>query len=130
MALPPEPVDELLDYVDAGAMAVVEEILFRGKQEFVPEPDEPDTVDIPRDLPEQVLTLTIKEVLFGDLVKQGETIEVFKPPGDYVLRAGVEGPFLLFKEEEDERPVIAGRYGPDNYSPNVLKTAIKRHNLS
>ncbi len=130
MALPPDPIDELLPEVDACAIAVVEEILFRGKQEFVPNPEEPDTVDIPRDLPEQVAMLTIKEVLFGDLVLQGETVEVFKPPGDYVLREGVEGPFLLYQDDEDERPVIAGRYGPDSYSPSVLKSAIKRHNLS
>ncbi len=130
MALPPEPIDELLPQAEFGVIAEVLEIKERGKQDYIPTPEKPDMVDIPRDLPYQVLTLQVKERLFGALGTLGERFDVYKPAGDYVLRAGVEGPFFLVKDPEHKQPVIIGRYGPDNYTMTVVRAAIKKHGRS
>ena len=127
MAIPPEPIDELLPLTDAAVIAKVTKILHQGKQDFIPNPKEEDAVDIPRDLPDQLVTLSIKKVLFGDFVTVNESFNVIKPAGDYVLREGVEGPFLIYRGKEDKEPVIAGRYGLDTYPLFVIEDAILRH---
>ncbi|MCB9639383.1 MAG: hypothetical protein H6728_15360 [Myxococcales bacterium] len=128
MAMPPEPIDELLPKAEFGVIAEVLEIKERGEQAYIPKPEQPDTVDIPRDLPYQVVTLQVKERLFGQA--QAERFDVYKPAGDYVLRAGIEGPFFLCKDEDHKQPVILGRYGPDNYTLHVVRAAIKKHGRS
>lgn len=130
MALPPEPIDELLPQAAFGVFAEIIEIKERGKQDYIPTPEKPDMVDIPRDLPYQVLTLQVKERLFGTTGDLGERFDVYKPAGDYMLRAGVEGPFFLYKDEDHKQPVILGRYGPDNYTMTVVRSAIQKHGRS
>jgi len=123
MAIPPEPIDEIFPLVEHIVIAEVKDILSQGVQTFIPEPEEEDTVDIPRDLPEQMVRLEVKEVIFGTLPQSEKSLKVLKPAGDYILRAGVEGPFLLQKEEDGSLTIL-GRYGSDTYSLRAIKGAI------
>ena len=68
----------------------------------------------------------MKEVLFGasNQVQPGTKLEVVKPEGDYALRAGNHGPFLL--KTEGKAIQIVGRYGPDTYSADTIRNAAKR----
>ena len=127
MALPPDPIDEVLPQAQAVVVAEVDEILFRARQEDVPQSEDPYMVDIPRDLPLQRVRLKISEVLDGSQVSGGQAVEAVKPPGEYVLRAGVSGPFLLHWKEGETQPTILGMYGPDTYSLRVVKVALKAH---
>lgn len=127
MALPPEPLDELLPEASAGVKATVEAILHKEEQAFVPHPEDPDTVDIPRDLPAQKVQLKVQETLFGTVSLEAGSLIVTKPAGDYVLREGVEGQFLLATQQEGAPMIILGRYGPDTYSERALAAAIKAH---
>lgn len=128
MALPPDPIDEVLPQASAAVVAQVGSILFQDEQAFVPQVGDTDIVDVPRELPLQKATLQIKEVLFGSLTSSGQTLEVRKPAGEYVLRAGVEGPFLL-SQTDDGVAEIVGLYGPDTYSLHQIKASIAKHNL-
>ena len=130
MALPPEPIDQILPLAHAGVLAKVTKIIRQEKQSFIPQPSDPDMVDIPRELPLQIVQLQIQETLFGDLGNVGTTIEVLKPAGEYVLREGVEGPFLLQRFVEHSSPQILGMYGPDSYSLKVIRAAMTKHGLA
>lgn len=127
MALPPEPLDELLPQATFGVVASIVRITKREPDPPAPDVD-PRLVDTPRTLPAQQLILSTKESLFG--TQPEGNFEVLKPAGDYVLREGLEGHFLLANQDDNELPVILGRYGPDNYSEQALLAAIKAHNLS
>ncbi len=127
MALPPDPIDEILPLAQVVALAEVSSILFRDQQEFVPNSKDPYEVDIPRDLPLQRVSLKVEQLLDGDRLSVGQSIEAIKPAGEYVLRAGVKGPFLLQWKEGEDKPFILGMYGPDTYSQRVLEAALKAH---
>jgi hypothetical protein len=127
MAIPPEPIDEMLPMADAVVIARVVQIVHRDQQAFVPEV-QLGVADTPRELPLQIVSLDIQEVLSGEIFRVGQIIEVLKPPGAYALRPDVTGPFLLMHREGDPRPIIIGRYGPDSYSLHVIKAAITKHN--
>lgn len=127
MAIPPEPIDEVLPEAECAVVAEITRVLSQGEQDVVPEVGEEDgIVDTPRVLPWQRIILHVKDVLFGDLAAKGDELEVLKPPGNYTLRADIEVPFLLAQDDEDI--VIIGRYGPDTYSLNEIKAAAQKHN--
>ena len=126
MALPPEPIDEILPLAEFCVLAEITAIKERGHQAEIPKQPTPDTVDIARQLPYQIVTIKIKQDIFGKLAPLGQEIDIYKPPGDYFLRAGIEGYFLLHKADQPQ-PTIIGRYGPDTYSPKALLAAIQRH---
>lgn len=127
MAIPPEPIDEIMSQVDAAVLAEVTQVLERGPQKPFPQPTLPDEVDLPCTVASQVVELRIKEVLFGSLTSADALLKVEKPEGDYALRAGNHGPFLLQAPKGDEHPVIIGRYGPDSYRLDVIQAAIQKH---
>ncbi|MFZ5468366.1 MAG: hypothetical protein ACOZIN_02915 [Myxococcota bacterium] len=127
MAIPPEPIDEVLPKASAAVLAEVSRIVLQDKK-TAPPPAEFGATDLPGKAARQVVELTVKEVLFGSLVKPGATIEVIKPAGDYALRVGNHGPFLLQAPEPGEKTAtILGRYGPDTYPTGLVKAALKRH---
>lgn len=129
MALPPEPLDELLPQAKTCIDALVKSIVHSEPQTLFAESDDPSMVDMPRELPAQTVLLTVQSTLFGQKYAEQQEIEVLKPAGDYTLREGIKGYFLL--AQTDEGPLqILGRYGPDNYSPTALQAAIKVHKLS
>lgn len=117
MALPPEPIDELL------AMAVtivVAEVISVAPTAVGPARKGAVNVAIglgPKQ-PEAKVRLKIEETLRGDAV--GE-LEVLKPESTYALVPGSKGPFLL-----DRAQHILGRHGPDNYSVEALTHALAK----
>lgn len=131
MALPPEPIDEVLPLADACMIAKVTQIISSGKQSFIPDTSkDPEIVEVPRDLPEQYVELEVKELLFGKMYKVGQKLQIQKPSGDYVLKINLEAPFLIHHAEGAKHPEILGRYGPDTWSLRVLKAAIAHHKKS
>ena len=124
MAIPPDPIDEVLPKVAAVVVGEITKILEQGKQAPLPVPERPGMTDVPGALASQVVELRIDEVLFGEPATRGEAIAVVKPEGDYVLSPGNRGPFLLAAEER--RWVILGRYGPDSYRREVIEAALER----
>ena len=129
MAIPPDPIEEVLPQAHTGVVATVTQLVHREKQKAVPEHEDPSFVGSILELPAEIVQLQIKEVLFGSLVQTGQTLEVLKPPGEYALREGVEGPFLLRQEEQESRPLILGLYGPDTYTVNTIRQARNKLNL-
>lgn len=131
MAIPPEPIDEIMPLVDAVVLAEVVDVIERGPQAPIPQPTLPDEVDLPCVLAYQIVTLRVSEVLAGSLAPApDELLTVRKPAGDYTLRSGNKGPFLLQNpgpHNPHPEPVIIGRYGPDSYRLEVLKEAVPRH---
>lgn len=119
MALPPEPLDEVLSEATAVVEATVIEIVSVGPP--IERPKRP-----PRHVGGNILDslqrvrLRITRVLRGEL-ELGE-LTVTKPEAPYLLRAEVSGPFLL-REEEGEVTIL-GRYGPDSYSLASLERAL------
>lgn len=117
MALPPEPLNEVLPkaswVVDAEVMEVI-------KQGPAPEKKEAraGATSTGQKTASQTVKLKIKRVLKGEQVKE---LIVEKPEANYALRAGNHGPFLI-----DDSKIILGRYGPDSYAFSKLEAALKK----
>lgn len=125
MAKPPDPIDEVLPDATAAVVADVTRVVAQDPPKPKP-PIPPGVTDVPHDSARQMIELKIKENLFGPH-KAGEVLEVEKPEGKYMLRAGVTGPFLLAAQKGQKQPVILGRYGPDTYPVDLVKAAAKKH---
>ncbi|MCK6546649.1 hypothetical protein L6R52_12435 [Myxococcota bacterium] len=115
MAIPPEPLEEVLEHTDAAVLGEVTRIVEEDAQAPLPTSSEGAT-SLPGDLAKQVVELRVKEVLFGRLADRGTTVLAVKPAGDYTLIPGAHGPFLLCAGDAPDAPcTIVGRYGPDSY---------------
>ncbi len=126
MAIPPDPIDEVMPDVRCVVIGEVTHILEKWKQAPLPK-GEDGAADVPGELAKQKVRLKVAEVLFGDLTAVGDEIEVIKPDGDYVLRVGNHGPFLLGDPMARlSSPTILGRYGPDSYRRDVIEAALAR----
>jgi hypothetical protein len=103
-------------------------ILQQWKQEPLPKPkDNKGWADLPGEVAQQTVRVRVDDVVFGALGAKGAEIELTKPSGDYPLKPGVKGPFLLRAPAAKEKlPVIVGRYGPDSYRLDVIEAAAKR----
>lgn len=126
MAIPPEPIDRVLPGASAAVVARVTRIVKQDPQKRQA-PAEPGAADVPGEAARQIVELRVDSVLFGTLARPNQTIEVEKPAGDYALREGNKGPFLLQAAKPGEKPKILGRYGPDTYPLDLIRTAMKRH---
>lgn len=117
MAIPPEPLQEVLPKAAWVVDAEVVEVLKQG-----PTPPKKEAragaSDTGQKTASQTVKLKVKRVLKGDALKE---IVVEKPEAGYALRAGNHGPFLI-----DESKVILGRYGPDSYAFSKLEAALKK----
>jgi hypothetical protein len=120
MAIPPEPLQELLPHATHIVDAEVLEVVSQGPTPPTP-PHAQGATSVPSRTPSQVVKLRIKRALKGGVT--GE-LTVDKPEGDYVLSRGNHGPFLL-KAAAKGNPVILGRYGPDTYRLSTLEAALK-----
>ncbi len=117
MAKPPEPIEEVLPNAAWVVDAEVVEVLKTGSAP--PRPKAPSHAsDIGQKSATQQVKLKINSVLKGEPVKE---LIVNKPEAGYMLKAGNHGPFLV-----DETHTILGRYGPDSYSFDRLKAALKK----
>lgn len=123
MAIPPDPIDEVLPKASAAVMAEVTAVLAEDPQKPLPK-SEPGMTSAPGEVARQVVELNVKETLFG-AVKNGTRLKAVKPAGEYKLLAGNKGPFLLHLPEGGD-PVILGRYGPDSYGRAAIIDAAKR----
>lgn len=121
MALPPEPIEELLPKASWVVQAEVKEVVSEGP----PQPSvkaEKGATSVPYKLHSQVVKLSVKQVLRGEGAAQELTVE--KPVGAYVLSPGNKGPFLIAKGSP--HPVILGRYGPDSWALARIEDALKK----
>ena len=117
MALPPEPLEQVLPNAIWVLDAEVIEIVAQGEAAEV--------VDAPRGATStgqkagsQKVKLLVKKVLKGDPVRE---VTVVKPEAGYALKVGNAGLFLI-----DAGKTILGRYGPDSYAREKIETAIKQ----
>ena len=111
MAIPPDPIDEVLPAAQGAVLADVTRVIS----------SEPHTEGVVAS--KQLVELKVSAVLFGPW-KMGTTFEAVKPAGGYGLRAGNKGPFLL--REVGGKVQILGDYGPDTYSEAAIRaTAAK-----
>jgi hypothetical protein len=122
MALPPEPLRELIPLSTTIVVAVVTAILSIGT---TPDPP-PNAAKLPkgstsvgRKAPEQWVRIKIERVLYGK-APETEEIEVKKPEAGYTLHVGNQGPFFL-----DAEGTIIGRYGPDTHREAAIVQALK-----
>ncbi|MGA9519998.1 MAG: hypothetical protein WBV82_00960 [Myxococcaceae bacterium] len=121
MAIPPDPIEQVLPDADAAVIATVTRVVAQDTQQPFPKA-EPGATSVPGSVARQVVELEVTEVLFGD-VKPGAKVQVVKPAGSYTLSAGNGGPFLLKLKGETE---IVGRYGPDSYSRERIEQAARQ----
>jgi hypothetical protein len=119
MAIPPEPLQEILPHATWVVEAEVVEVLGSGPE--VPRISAPaGWTDTGQKVADQRVRLKVTRVLRGQEVQE---LVVDKPVAAYSLRAGNKGPFLL--DGTLPHPVILGRYGPDSYALAKLEAALK-----
>lgn len=120
MALPPEPLQEVIPDATWVVDAEVKEVLSTG-----PVPPKiqarPGSTSVGQQTASQVVKLLVKRVLHGAQVQE---LVVEKPEAGYALRAGNHGPFLI--KDHQPHPVILGRYGPDSWSFEKIERALKQ----
>lgn len=123
MALPPEPIEELLPKASLVVEAEVADVISTGMKP--PEKKAPKGfTSTGQQNASQRVALQIKRVLKGALPHAGAArIEVSKPVGAYTLRPGSAGAFLL--DDEGKGLVILGRYGPDTYSVRSVEETLR-----
>lgn len=121
MAIPPDPIEEVLPNAAWVVDAEVKEVVQQGPAApKVPAP--PGWTDTGQKVGSQLVKLSIRRVLKGQSELKELTVE--KPVAGYALKAGNKGPFLL--DGSKPHPVILGRYGPDSYSFEKIEAALKK----
>ncbi len=118
MALPPEPIEDVLPGAALVVDAEVSAVLSTGPQPNNPH-SKPGATSTGAKSASQKVKLTVTRVLHGS-AKVGQELTVEKPEAGYALREGNKGPFLISASN-----VILGRYGPDTYSAEKLEKALK-----
>ena len=118
MALPPEPIEEVLPQATWVVDAVVAEVLSTGPAVAKVNAPERATSTGQKSSSQQV-KLTVKRTLHGTPLTE---ITVEKPVAQYMLAEGNKGPFLI-----DASKKILGRYGPDSYSWDRIEKALKKN---
>jgi hypothetical protein len=121
VAIPPDPIDEVLPGAQGAVMAEVTKVVKEdaAKPGFV----DPKMTSANTLAPRQVVELKISKVLFGAW-KAGASVEVVKPAAGYALRPGNKGPFLL--KQSGAAVEILGSYGPDTYPEAAITQAANR----
>jgi len=117
MALPPEPIDEVMPAANDAVLAVVNRVVEQAPQKALERTLE---TSLPTSAARQVVELKVTKVLFGGL-KPGALVQAVKPEGAYALREGNQGPFVL--GTTDGAVEILGRYGPDTWPEAEVKQA-------
>jgi hypothetical protein len=120
MALPPEPLAELLKDATLVVDAQVLEVLETGAK-----PDQPQapagSTSVGYKSASQVVVLQVNKALKG----QGAgKVTVSKPVGSYALKVGNKGAFFL--KEGTPHMEILGRYGPDTHPLPAVEYALSK----
>ncbi len=116
MAIPPEPIEDVLPDAVLVIEAEVLEVLSTGPATPKVQ-SRPGMTSTGAKSPSQKVKLKVTKVLFGVPLQE---LVVEKPEAGYALRVGNHGPFLV-----DKSNVILGRYGPDSYSLEHITKALK-----
>lgn len=107
MAIPPDPIEDVLPLAAWVVEAEVAEVLSTG-----PTPPQREArrgaTSVGNRAPSQSVRLSVTRVLRGKRTKE---LIVDKPEAGYLLKAGDHGPFLI-----DANSQLLGAYGPDTYS--------------
>ncbi len=120
MALPPEPIEEVLPQAEVIIEAVVDAVLATGP--IQPKVDAPlGTTSTSKKAANQTVKLKVTKVHKGPASLKEVVVE--KPLAGYALRAGNKGPFLL--DGGKPNPTILGRYGPDTWDLQRIMDAMK-----
>src|SRR4051794_20745425 len=119
MALPPEPLSELLPKATWIVEGEVREVVQQARAIPVAHAQEGAT-SAGHQVGAQLVKLVVKRVLRGAPVTE---LVVEKPVAGYALKAGSHGPFLI--AEGDPHPVILGRFGPDSYALGRIEAALR-----
>jgi hypothetical protein len=116
MAIPPEPIEELMPKAALVIEAEVAEVLATGP--LPPKVEaKPGATSAGHKVPSQTVKLKVTKVHKGPASLKEVVAE--KPAAGYMLKAGNQGPFLL--DAGKPNPTILGRYGPDSWAlPKVL----------
>ncbi len=118
MAIPPEPIENVLPQAAWVVDAEVAEVISTGPA--VPKVSAPPgATSTGQKSSSQKVKLKVKRTIFGAPVTE---ITVEKPEAQYMLKAGNHGPFLI-----DAGKRILGRYGPDSYSFERIEKALKKN---
>lgn len=112
MAIPPEPIEEVLPEATLVVVADVTEV--------VEQP--PAQAAHAGHAGQQVVRLKVSRVLRG-AANVGDVLTAKKPEAGYALRAGNSGPFLL--AARDGTFEILGRYGPDTWDLSRVERALE-----
>ena len=90
--------------------------------------DDPQGKDVPR----QVVVLTVKRVLRGKLTDaedKAREVQAIKPKAPFTLKPGVKGPYLLAVDGKTGARTILGRYGPDSWSFEKIELKLRAVSL-
>ncbi|MBX7115550.1 MAG: hypothetical protein K1X64_14570 [Myxococcaceae bacterium] len=115
MAIPPEPLRDLLPQAAWVVEGVVTEVLAVGSA--IPPPSAaPGATSRGVKVASQTVKLKVTRLLRGPASSE---LTVTKPEAGYALKAGDQGPFLI-----DAQKNILGRYGPDSYALAEVEQAL------
>ncbi len=116
MAIPPEPLAELLARASSIVVAEVAEVLSTGPLPPRGKKILPTDVDVGMKTPSQKVKLKVSRTLKG---MSATEVIVDKPEAPYRLIVGESGAFFL------ESGTIIGRYGPNTHKLEKIEAALK-----
>jgi len=120
VAIPPEPIQEILPMAELIVEAVVDSVLATGP--IQPKVEAPmGTTSTGKKAANQTVKLKVTKVHKGPASMKELVVE--KPLAGYALKAGDKGPFLL--DAGKPNPTILGRYGPDTWDLQRITDAMK-----
>jgi hypothetical protein len=117
MAIPPEPLEELIADARSIVLGKVVAIVSTGPMPPQRKKTHPGEVDIGNKKPSQRVKLSVERVLKGPAPSE---IEIDKPESGYTLEVGETGPFFIGEGK------IIGRYGPATHTLAKIEAALKR----
>ena len=118
MALPPEPLSELVEQADAIVVGRVVELIALGKKVAPPATAKtlgPRASGVGYQAATQKVRIQVERVLKGTAAAE---LVVDKPEAPYTLRVGDSGAFFLKGKD------ILGRYGPDTHAVAKVEKAL------
>jgi len=117
MAIPPEPIDQLIADALTIVLAKVSEIVSEGVLPPQVAKKHPGDVDVGNKKQSQKVKLLIERVLKGPAPDE---LTVEKPEASYTLEVGDSGPFFIGDGK------ILGRYGQNTWTLAKIESALKR----
>lgn len=117
MALPPEPLPELLARASSVVVGEVIEVIATGPLPKKKLKTKPTDVDVGNKTPTQKVKLKVSRTLKG---VSATVVIVDKPQSAYRLLVGDSGPFFI------EKGTIIGRYGPNTHTLQKIESALQK----